>query len=382
MADWLDRTRSLFADVSYYHGRLSPEQADFRLNRRGCIDGLYLIYEDVDTDGKFILAICSDDRIRTYYLGFSDNGYIKYGDGVSVPLMHPHELIHYHLQKSPAFPVSPLIPCLRPTEDYREPVAWQLVTMKELETRMLQIARSNDSTVEPTDVLKSKRRQFLLAVAKYLHTFQPWFHGSVDRDEAERLLLATGRQPSGKFLIREKDGGNFALSMCYKDGFRHYTINRIKTDDGELLALDDEPVFENIMDIVEHYSNKPNSFVLSLASSCSRLDYSKPDMPQLDPAEARALKDFITDTWHLQNPDDDDERGSQPKVTQIDNHVEITTDDRPTIEVKSSAIKVPSQKSIEVLDSEREQHEDAMLDAVLSAVLPFDNSLLVEKIEV
>ena len=49
--------------------------------------------------------------------------------------------------------------------------------------------------------------------------------------------------------IREKDGGNFALSMCYKDGFRHYTINRIKTDDGELLALDDEPVFENIMDV-------------------------------------------------------------------------------------------------------------------------------------
>jgi hypothetical protein len=134
------------------------------------------------------------------------------------------------------------------------------------------------------------------------------------------------------------------------------------------------------MDIVEHYSNKPNSFVLALANSCSRLNYSKPELPQLDPEEVRSLKDYVTETWHQQNPDDDDDEhdSTQPKITQTDQRVEIVTDDRRKIEVNLPTNK--SQKSSVESEQERDE-EDEILDAVLSSVLPFDNSLLVTKIE-
>lgn len=47
--------------------------------------------------------------------------------------------------------------------------------------------------------LGKKRDQFVSMVAKELHKDQPWYHGYIERDEAESRLQNDGHE-DGKFL--------------------------------------------------------------------------------------------------------------------------------------------------------------------------------------
>ena len=50
--------------------------------------------------------------------------------------------------------------------------------------------------------------------------------------------------------IREKDKGQcYALSMSYHNTTKHYKIDKRKTANGEVLAIEEGPTFENLMDV-------------------------------------------------------------------------------------------------------------------------------------
>jgi len=56
--------------------------------------------------------------------------------------------------------------------------------------------------------------------------------------------------------IREKDKGqSYALSMSYRHTTKHYKIDKRKTVTGEMLAIEEGPTFENLMDVSSNCSH-------------------------------------------------------------------------------------------------------------------------------
>jgi len=50
--------------------------------------------------------------------------------------------------------------------------------------------------------------------------------------------------------IREKDRGqSYALSISFRRTTKHYKIDKRKVVDGDVLAIEEGPTFENLMDV-------------------------------------------------------------------------------------------------------------------------------------
>jgi len=50
--------------------------------------------------------------------------------------------------------------------------------------------------------------------------------------------------------LREKDKGqSYALSLSYHNVTKHYKIDKRKTANGEVYAIEEGPTFENLMDV-------------------------------------------------------------------------------------------------------------------------------------
>ena len=49
------------------------------------------------------------------------------------------------------------------------------------------------------NVLSVQRQKFVQLIARELHRDQPWFHGSIERENADMVMLESGHQ-DGKFL--------------------------------------------------------------------------------------------------------------------------------------------------------------------------------------
>ncbi|XP_071844253.1 tyrosine-protein kinase CSK-like [Apostichopus japonicus] len=76
----------------------------------------------------------------------------------------------------------------------------------------------------------------------------PWFHGKITRDKSEEMMKS---KPSGTFLVRESTHfpGDYTLSVSYSGSIEHYRILYSKN----LLSVDEETYFENLVKLVEHY---------------------------------------------------------------------------------------------------------------------------------
>lgn len=371
---------SMFIGVEYFHGRLTAEESNFRLIRRGSQEGLYLIYEDREVAGKFILAVCFQNRIHNYYLGVSSEGQISYGDGVTAPLYHPHDLVHYHVHDIPegtSFITKPLVPCLRPNENDDQPMAWPTVSMEELEIKMIDFAKKKNMTAVPlSEVLRQQRPFFLMSVAKELHLEQPWFHGSIEREEAERFLTEVHGK-SGTFLIRERSvNDEYALSMVYKKGFRHYTIHRRRTKgEEEKFHLDDEPCFPNLMDIVVHYRNKPESYVLKLMEPCVCQDFIKRKVPKLESDAEKELRNYEDEVDSIQNPTDS--QVSRTKLLSVEQQIEVVIGENGPHVIHPPKTTKKTDNFQECFKDE----DDKILEEMISSVTSFNQDWIVTKID-
>lgn len=83
-----------------------------------------------------------------------------------------------------------------------------------------------------------------------LHELEDWFHGKINRMEAERRLLQSGVL-DGKFLVRERDDRSFTLSLCFRGLVKHYKIDVLSS--GEV-GIQDGPRFDNLISLISHYS--------------------------------------------------------------------------------------------------------------------------------
>eukprot|EP01147_Barroeca_monosierra_P008492 gene8492-962_t len=93
---------------------------------------------------------------------------------------------------------------------------------------------------------------------------EEWFHGTIKRAEAEKILLSNGRH--GDFLIRESESkpGDYSLSIREGDGVKHYRIRKL--DDGGFY-ITRRATFRNLHELVDHYRNRADGLctILQLA---------------------------------------------------------------------------------------------------------------------
>lgn len=232
--------------VSYFYGRISRDEAEQILMSNGCREGLYLLRENVSTAGNYALSICHNNRIHHYCITRQPDGQVMIPDGRKFP--GPVELILHHSRYLDGFLTKPKIPCGRPSGV--APMAWPGVTMLELEQILADEAINNKQLENNhlANALGPQRQKLIAMVAQKLHIEQPWFHQSITREQADKIITSSGHQ-DGKFLVREKEKESFALSLSYQGVTKHYKISVLKRPVGNRLAIEDGPLFENLMDV-------------------------------------------------------------------------------------------------------------------------------------
>ncbi|XP_026214840.1 proto-oncogene vav isoform X2 [Anabas testudineus] len=73
-----------------------------------------------------------------------------------------------------------------------------------------------------------------------------WFAGNMDRTAAKNLLIS---RSDGTFLVRQKDGGEFAISIKFNMDIRHI---RITSTEG-LYRINEKKAFKGIIEMVQYY---------------------------------------------------------------------------------------------------------------------------------
>ncbi|KAG5848836.1 hypothetical protein ANANG_G00103650 [Anguilla anguilla] len=113
-------------------------------------------------------------------------------------------------------------------------------------------------------------------------SLMPWFHGKITREQAERLLIPP---EVGLFLVRESTNypGDYTLCVSCEGKVEHY---RIIYHDGKL-TIDEEEFFENLMQLVEHYTKDADGLCTKLIK------------PKLMEGTVAAQDEFSRSGWAL-----------------------------------------------------------------------------------
>ncbi|XP_069837587.1 tyrosine-protein kinase CSK isoform X2 [Dendropsophus ebraccatus] len=113
-----------------------------------------------------------------------------------------------------------------------------------------------------------------------------WFHGKITREQAERLLYPP---ETGLFLVRESTNypGDYTLCVSCEGKVEHY---RIIYKSGKL-TIDEEAYFDNLMQLVEHYTNDADGLCTSLMK------------PKLMEGTVAAQDEFSRSGWALKMKD-------------------------------------------------------------------------------
>uniref|UniRef100_UPI003AABC2F5 tyrosine-protein kinase CSK-like isoform X2 n=1 Tax=Centroberyx gerrardi TaxID=166262 RepID=UPI003AABC2F5 len=117
-------------------------------------------------------------------------------------------------------------------------------------------------------------------------SLMPWFHGKITRDQAERLLYPP---ETGLFLVRESTNypGDYTLCVSCDGKVEHY---RIIYNNGKL-TIDDEEFFDNLMQLVEHYTKDADGLCTKLIK------------PKLEEGTVAAQDEFSRSGWALNRKD-------------------------------------------------------------------------------
>ncbi|CAB1344176.1 unnamed protein product, partial [Coregonus sp. 'balchen'] len=75
-----------------------------------------------------------------------------------------------------------------------------------------------------------------------------WFAGNMDRSAAKNLLIS---RSDGTFLVRQKDGGEFAISLKFNMDIRHIKI----TSTEGLYRINEKKAFKGLIELVQFYQH-------------------------------------------------------------------------------------------------------------------------------
>uniref|UniRef100_A0A8C5NHI5 SH2 domain-containing protein n=2 Tax=Gouania willdenowi TaxID=441366 RepID=A0A8C5NHI5_GOUWI len=106
-----------------------------------------------------------------------------------------------------------------------------------------------------------------------IHLTQPWFHGKLSREEAQRLITQHGLI-DGVFLLRDSQSNpkTFVLSLCHTQKIKHFQIIQVD-EDGELFySLDNgQTRFTDLIQLVDFYQLNRGVLPHKLKHHCARI---------------------------------------------------------------------------------------------------------------
>ncbi|XP_047618769.1 tyrosine-protein kinase SYK isoform X1 [Phacochoerus africanus] len=268
--------------LPFFFGNITREEAEDYLVQGGMSDGLYLLRQSRNYLGGFALSVAYDRKAHHYTIERELNGTYAISGGRTHG--SPAELCHYHSQeldglvcllKNPFNRPPGVQPKTGPFEDLKENLIREYVK----QTWNLQGQALEQAII-------SQKPQLEKLIATTAHEKMPWFHGKISRDESEQTVLI-GSKTNGKFLIRARDNGSYALCLLHEGKVLHYRIDKDKTGK---LSIPGGKNFDTLWQLVEHYSYKSDGLLRVLTVPCQKIggqtgnDSFRPQLPSAHPA--------------------------------------------------------------------------------------------------
>ncbi|XP_049325366.1 proto-oncogene vav isoform X1 [Astyanax mexicanus] len=97
-----------------------------------------------------------------------------------------------------------------------------------------------------------------------------WYAGNMDRTEAKSLLTS---RSDGTFLVRQKDGGEFAISIKFSMDIRHIKITLAEG----LYRINDKKAFKGLIDLVQYYQENSLKECFKDVDTCLLIAYKQPE---------------------------------------------------------------------------------------------------------
>ncbi|KAF6025752.1 SYK [Bugula neritina] len=253
----------------YFYGRITRDESEKILRDRGCQDGMFLLRESTKKMGDYVLSLCAHNNIHHYSLETQYDGKVMIENGKK--FISPVELIEYHRTHRDGLLTYPTIPCNRgPTQSY---VVFRGISSIDLEQKLIEKARELGIRGTKDELLQGDTRKRLINEVKTtLHKTQPWFHGNIGREDAERAFFRSGHE-DGKYLLRfQKDKGEFRLTLSYRGEPKHYIVS----SRNRMYFIENGPNFESLIEMVDHYHNKADGLLCPLKVPCIAPGYQPP----------------------------------------------------------------------------------------------------------
>ncbi|CDI98043.1 tyrosine kinase [Echinococcus multilocularis] len=251
--------------VSYFHGKITRDQAEAALFAHKALEGLFLLRESVHQN--YAISICHGGRVHHYNIEKQPDGSYQIRTGRKFP--GPVELVKHHAVQLDGFLTLARFPLDRPTGE--SPIVLQGVRSDELEEKLrLKAMEMGLKGPSVTEALAGPMRDHLrYLVLRDLHFLQPWYHDCIRRRESERRLEENGGG-NGSFLVRyRKEDGAYVLSLMYEKEPRHYKIeqhlNRLSIEGGQY--------FETLIEMIDHYHFRQDGLLCKLRKVVAAPDF-------------------------------------------------------------------------------------------------------------
>ncbi|KAM7533914.1 hypothetical protein Aperf_G00000112541 [Anoplocephala perfoliata] len=190
--------------VSYFHGKITRDQAEAALFAHKAREGLFLLRESVNKN--YAISICHGGRVHHYNIEKQPDGSYQIRTASkqcslceSRKFPGPVELVKHHATQLDGFLTLARYPLDRPPGE--SPVVLQGVRSAELEEKLrLKAMEMGLKGPSITEALSGPMRDHLqYLVLRDLHFLQPWYHDCIRRRESERRLEERGAG-NGSFL--------------------------------------------------------------------------------------------------------------------------------------------------------------------------------------
>ncbi|XP_070564162.1 tyrosine-protein kinase SYK-like isoform X1 [Ptychodera flava] len=237
----------------YFHGRITREEAEVKLRGQGCSNGLFLLREKLNETGSYVLSLCYNHNVFHYELKAHGNGMIAIEDGKR--FTGPIELIRHHQAHLDGLLTKLVRPCNLPEGEFA--VTFEGMNRRELRESLHQAANALGVADLPDHQLER-------TVMKTIHLQKPWFHGSISRDQATAKIEKAGHN-DGKFLVREREGGSFAIGISYRKTVYHYKVD--KDNITGKYSIQDGHKFDSLYQMIDHYSKKKDGLLCELSEA-------------------------------------------------------------------------------------------------------------------
>ncbi|XP_043969035.1 proto-oncogene vav-like isoform X1 [Gambusia affinis] len=97
-----------------------------------------------------------------------------------------------------------------------------------------------------------------------------WFAGNMDRAAAKNLLIS---RSDGTFLVRQKDGGEFAISIKFNMDIRHIKITSCEG----LYRINDKKAFRGLVEMIEFYQKNSLKEYFKDVDTTLRIPFKQPE---------------------------------------------------------------------------------------------------------